>query len=58
VLQLTMREKACAVFVMWSPKERLRGQMIVRFSDPDNRVVAESKPAKVDLQKNQTSTSS
>jgi hypothetical protein len=56
--QLSMREKAFAVFVMWSPKERLRGQMIVRFFDPDNRVVAESKPAKVDLRKDQTSTSS
>jgi len=56
--QLSIRERAFAVFVMWSPKERLRGVMVVRLFDADNRVVAESKPAKVDLRKNQTSTSS
>src|SRR5262249_57055 len=42
--ELSVREKAFAVFVMWSPKERVRGQIIVRLFDADNRPVAESKP--------------
>lgn len=56
--ELSVREKAFAVFVMWFPKERLRGQMNVRLFDAENRLVAESKPAKVDLRKDQTLTSS
>jgi hypothetical protein len=56
--ELSVREKGFAVFVMWQPKQRLRGQMFVRLFDGANRIVAESKPLKVDLQKNQTSTSS
>lgn len=56
--ELSMRDKAFGVFVMWSPKERLRGLMTVRLFDEDNLVVLESKPAKVDLRKDQTPTSS
>ena len=53
-----MRDKAFGVFVMWSPKERLRGLMTVRLFDEENLVVFESKPAKVDFRKDQTLTSS
>lgn len=56
--ELSVREKAFAVFVMWNSKERLRGQMTVSLFDADNHPVAESKPAKVDFRKDQTSTSS
>jgi hypothetical protein len=56
--ELSVREKAFAIFVTWYPKERLRGQMNVRLFDEENRPVAESKPAKVDFRKDQTSTSS
>jgi hypothetical protein len=56
--ELSLHDKAFAVFLMWSPKERLRGQMLVRLFDEDNRLVAESKPAKVDFRKDQTATSS
>lgn len=54
--ELSGREKAFAVFVMLSPKARLRGLMNVRLFDAENRLVAESKPAKVDFHKDQTST--
>ncbi len=56
--ELSVREKAFAVFVMWSPKGRLRGQMILRLFDADNHFVTESKPVKVDFRKDQASTSS
>ena len=53
-----MRDKAFGVFVMWSPKERLRGLMTVRLFDDDNLIVFESKPSKVDFRRDQTLTSS
>jgi hypothetical protein len=56
--ELFVRDKAFAVFVMLSPKARLRGLMNVRLFDAENRLVAESKPSKVDFRKDQTSTSS
>ena len=55
--ELSLREKGFAVYVMWSPRERLRGQMMVRIFDADNHVVTESKSAKVDIRKAQTLTS-
>ena len=54
---MSSRDKTFAFFVMWNPKERLRGLMKVLIFDPDNRVVAESKPLKVDLRQGQVSTS-
>jgi hypothetical protein len=56
--ELSVRETAFAPFVMWYPRERLRGQVSVRLFDADNRLVAESKPTKVDIRKDQTLTSS
>jgi S1-C subfamily serine protease len=56
--ELSLREKAFAVFLTWAPKERLRGQMVVRLFDADNRLVAESKAAKVDFRRDQITTSS
>lgn len=51
-------EKMFTVFVAWSPKDRLRGQMKLQVFDADNHVVAESKPLKVDLRKGEVSRSS
>jgi len=56
--EFPLREKGFAVFVTWVPKERLRGQLLVRLFDADNVVVAESKPEKIDFRKDQTATSS
>jgi hypothetical protein len=38
-----------SLFVVWDPKRRLRGSMLLRLYDDDNRVVAESKPSKADF---------
>jgi hypothetical protein len=37
------------VFLTWDPRERLRGTMVYRLFDEQNRQVTESKPGKVDL---------
>lgn len=55
--EISMRERGFAVFVTWSPRERLRGQLHARLFDQDNRLVADSKPARGDLRKGQTATS-
>lgn len=55
--ELSLREKGCAIFVMWNPRERLRGQLNARLFGEDNRVAADSKPMKGDLGKGQTATS-
>ena len=55
--QLSIREKAFAVFVTWTPRERLRGEIVVRVYNGENGVVAESKPAKADFRKSETSRS-
>ncbi len=55
--QLSIRDKAFAVFVTWTPRDRLRGQMVVRIYNGENDVVGESKAAKVDFRKSETSRS-
>jgi hypothetical protein len=55
--ELSLRETGFAVYVMWLPKERLRGQMLVRVFDSENRLVAQSKPEKIDIRKGQSLTS-
>jgi hypothetical protein len=56
--EFSSQEKAFTVFVSWNPKARLRGQMKLQVFDADNRVVAESKPVKADLRKDEVSRSS
>lgn len=46
-----LSEKGFTVFVTWNPRERLRGMLSMKLYDEDNRVVAQSKPARRDLRK-------
>ena len=46
-------EKSLAVFVVWNPRERLRGMLTMRLHDAERRIVAESKPARRDLRQGQ-----
>jgi hypothetical protein len=56
--QFSGRDKMFVAWVNWSPEQRVRGQGILRVFDGENRVVLESKPAKVDLKKGQLTLSS
>ena len=49
--RFSAQEKTFVAWINWSPQERLRGQSVLRNFDVDNKVVSESKPAKVNLRK-------
>jgi len=51
--QFSSQDKAFVVFVNWNPRERVRGQSMLRVFDADNRVIMESKPAKLNVRKGQ-----
>ena len=56
--EFSSQDKTFVTWINWSPQERVRGQGSLRMFDADNRVVMESKPAKIDLRKGQLSLSS
>lgn len=56
--EFTSQDKTFVTWINWSPQDRVRGTSILRLFDADNRVVLESKPAKIDLRKGQLSLSS
>lgn len=53
--EISARDVMFGFYVTWTPKVRLRGQMVVRIFDATNRVVAESKPIKADLKTGESS---
>lgn len=44
-------EPGFIVFLTWNPRQRTRGMSVLRVYDADNRVVVQSKPAKIDIRK-------
>jgi len=50
-LEFSAADKEVLIFVTWSPRERLKGQTAFHVYDAANRLVASSKPAKVDFRK-------
>jgi hypothetical protein len=52
------QDKTFVTWLNWSPQDRVRGMGSLRIYDAENRVVLESKPAKVDMRKGQLSLSS
>jgi hypothetical protein len=56
--EFSNQDKTFVTWINWSPQERVRGQGSLRMFDVDNRVVMESKPAKIDLRKGQLTLSS
>jgi hypothetical protein len=47
--QFSQADRNIFVFLTWDPRERLRGTMVYRLFDQENRRVVESKPGKVDF---------
>jgi hypothetical protein len=56
--EFSSQDKTFVTWINWNPQERVRGQGTLRVFDADNRVITESKPAKVDLRKGQLTLSS
>jgi hypothetical protein len=54
---LSVREPNFVAFVRWQPRERLRGLLVLRAYDAENRLVLESKPTKADLRQGNLTTS-
>jgi hypothetical protein len=50
--EFSVREKELVAFVTWAPRTPLKGQTAFHFFDAHNRVVASSKPAKINFRKN------
>jgi hypothetical protein len=48
-LEFLRTDKAVTVFVSWSPAERFKGVSVLRLFDMDNRLLAETKPAKLNM---------
>jgi hypothetical protein len=49
VEEYTAADKSLIAFINWGPQVRVRGMLELRVFDENNRVVAESKPKKMDL---------
>jgi hypothetical protein len=47
--EFSLQDKTIAVFVTWDPKEILKGVIVLRILDQDNKVLAETKPQKAAL---------
>jgi len=47
--EFTAQDQSMTVFVTWDPKERLKTVITLRLFDQDNRLLAETKPAKTTL---------
>jgi hypothetical protein len=47
--QFSAADKRLFVFLTWDPKERVRGTMVYRVFDEENKKVMESKPGKADF---------
>lgn len=43
------REEQIILWVMWAPKQRLKTTTVLRIYDLDNRLLAQTKPSKLDL---------
>jgi hypothetical protein len=43
------RDGSASVFVLWDPKEKHKGQQVMRIYDIENKLLAETKPTKLDL---------
>ena len=47
--EFTAQDQSMTVFVTWDPKERIKTVITLRLFDQDNRLLAETKPAKTTL---------
>jgi S1-C subfamily serine protease len=56
--QFTRRDGEIVVYLMWDPKERIKSAAYCRMYNLDNRLLADSKPLKVNLNPGRTAVSS
>jgi hypothetical protein len=47
--EFSLQDKTITVFVTWEPKELLKGIIVLRILDQDNKVLGETKPQKATL---------